>query len=186
MKRLLIGSVALLVVAACGSGDTTSAFREPDAGGSGSGGGSAGGGTSTGGAAGASFGGAAGSGVAGSAGDGMGGSAGASAGGTSGAGGTAAGGTSGSGGSATCTEANTGVPACDACLNEKCCPEIKACAANPTCVNLIECLRQKCANVSQSQFTQCALTNCGQYAGAATAALAIRTCQQNNCPTECQ
>ena len=170
MRALRVASLMFVVAFASGCGSDSSGGS---GGSSGKDGGAGKGGTSAGGTSAG--------GTSNTGGTPSGGSGGTSAGGTAG---SSTGGTTGDGGDP-CQGDLTGNPTCDQCLGSKCCPEIKACAANDQCVQLVQCIRQHCG-ADAGDLLQCALANCSNFIGGATQAQAIQTCQQNNCPTECQ
>jgi hypothetical protein len=98
---------------------------------------------------------------------------GAGAGGGSGAAGSAAG-----IGSTICGE--TAADACDVCLLNKCCTEVKACVAVAACANLVSC-SSNCPSTSTTCPTDCANT----YPGGVTQMTTLYSCIQAKCATEC-
>ena len=79
-----------------------------------------------------------------------------------------------------CAGINTGLPPeCDACTKAHCCPQVMNCYKDPVCVALVTCVEQNCANDPNVQ--NCAFYYCYNYLSAGNEALAIQTCQQQNC-----
>jgi hypothetical protein len=69
------------------------------------------------------------------------------------------------------------------CLNESCCDQITACAANPTCEQLVMCIATNCADAPDIQA--CALQQCGDFLGGVSDALPILDCAEMNCMGDC-
>lgn len=134
---------------------------------------------------------------------GTGGGAGTGAGGASGgAGGSAAGGAgaggsggygstggyaSGGGSGSTCS-VTVGDPACDACIGSQCCSETQACAYDPTCGQLMNCLATapECQNAyTLSELASCADTACPAYASAKNLFIGYVSCLGTSCAAQC-
>ena len=93
---------------------------------------------------------------------------------------TSHGGSSGGSKTAACG-VTTGIAACDACLDQKCCSQAKACSGNADCLGLSRCASQCSANDDA-----CVQSCTSQYPNGRTDLQAALACANDSCPTECQ
>ena len=81
-----------------------------------------------------------------------------------------------------------GDPTCDACISAQCCTETEACAYDPSCGNLMNCIAQSPAcqtAYSLSELMTCADTACPAYASGKPAFSGYLSCLATRCATEC-
>jgi hypothetical protein len=73
----------------------------------------------------------------------------------------------------------TGAPACDSCIAQKCCEPVRRCVGNQQCAGLANCFQQ-CANDSACD-QQCIQ----QYQGGTADLQAAAACLNQSCPGVC-
>lgn len=94
----------------------------------------------------------------------------------------------GAGGGSTTCAVKVGDPACDACVASQCCQEAEACAYDPSCGDLMNCLAQApaCSTAySLSELLSCADTACPSEAAGKPALSGYFGCLATRCSTEC-